>query len=112
MCACVLSCFSHVQLCDPVDCSLSGSSVHEILQARMLAGVGCHALLQRIFLFRDQTHVSYIPCVCRQVLLLLVLPGTMDVIVEAQVLLWAEMCMEVKKTYCGIRLAQLKSKIL
>ena len=31
--------------CDPVDCSLPGSSVHGILPT----GVGCHALLQGIF---------------------------------------------------------------
>ena len=35
-------------LCDPRDCSPPGSSVHGILQARIL-GVGCHALLQGIF---------------------------------------------------------------
>ena len=35
-------------LCDPVDCSLPGSSVHGILQAP--TGVGCHFLLQGIFL--------------------------------------------------------------
>ena len=34
-------------LCDPMDCSLPGSSVHGILQAR-ITGVGCHALLQEI----------------------------------------------------------------
>ena len=33
-------------LCDPMDCSLPGSSVHGILQAKILE---CHALLQRIF---------------------------------------------------------------
>ena len=33
-------------LCNPMDCSPPGSSVHRILQARM----GCHALLQGIFL--------------------------------------------------------------
>ena len=33
-------------LCDSMDCSLPGSSVHGILQARTL---GCHALLQGIF---------------------------------------------------------------
>ena len=31
-------------LCDPIDSSPSGSSVHRISQARIL-GVGCHALL-------------------------------------------------------------------
>ena len=31
-------------LSDPMDCSLPGSSVHGIFQARIL-GVGCHCLL-------------------------------------------------------------------
>ena len=35
--------------CCPMDCSLPGSSVQRILQAR-IHGVGCHALLQGIFL--------------------------------------------------------------
>ena len=39
VCACVLSRFSWVPLCNPMDCSPPGSSVH-----------GCHALLQGIFL--------------------------------------------------------------
>ena len=43
----VLSHFGRVPLCDPMDCSLPGSSVHGILQAR--TGMGCHALLQGIF---------------------------------------------------------------
>ena len=36
-------------LCNPMDCSLPGSSVHGMLQARIL-GVGCPFLLQGIFL--------------------------------------------------------------
>ena len=40
---------SCLTLCDPMDCSPSGSIVHGILQARMLVWVG-HALLQGIFL--------------------------------------------------------------
>ena len=32
----MLSCFSHVQLCNAMDCSPPGSSVHRILQARIL----------------------------------------------------------------------------
>ena len=36
MCACVLSCFSHVWLCDPMDRSLPVFSVYGILQARIL----------------------------------------------------------------------------
>ena len=43
VCVCVraymLSCFSCVRLCDPMDCSLPGSSVHEISQARILEWV-------------------------------------------------------------------------
>ena len=46
-------------LWDPVDCSLPGSSIHGILQAKILervaisfsnTGVDCHFLLQGIFL--------------------------------------------------------------
>ena len=37
--ACVLSCFSCVRLCDSMDCSSPGSSVHGILQARILEWV-------------------------------------------------------------------------
>ena len=36
MCVCVCESLSGVQLCDPMDCGLSGSSVHGILQARIL----------------------------------------------------------------------------
>ena len=41
--------FSHVQLfCDPMDCSLPGSSVHEDSQSKIIVVV-CHFLLQGIF---------------------------------------------------------------
>ena len=46
---CVLSCFSHVRLCDPMEYSLPDSSVHGVLQARILE-LSCYAILQRIFL--------------------------------------------------------------
>ena len=40
MCVCaytkLLRCFSHIQLRDPMDCSPPGSSVHGILQARII----------------------------------------------------------------------------
>ena len=49
---CMLSCFSHVWLYDPMDYSLPGFSVHGILQARILA-VGCHFLLQKIFSIQE-----------------------------------------------------------
>ena len=44
----------YLTFCDPMDCSLAGSSVHGIFQARVewvaiSTGVGCHFLLQGIF---------------------------------------------------------------
>ena len=54
--ACMLN---HFTLCDPVDCSLPGSSVHGILQARILEWVvmpSSRGSSQP----RDQTHISYI----------------------------------------------------
>ena len=39
---------SYLTLCHPMNCSQPGSSVHGILQARILEW-GCHALLQGIF---------------------------------------------------------------
>ena len=49
---CMLSCFSHVLLFVTLwDLSPPGSSVHGILQARIL-GVTCHFLLQEIFLIQ------------------------------------------------------------
>ena len=38
-CACMLGHFSGVQICDPMDCSPPGSSVHGILQVRILEWV-------------------------------------------------------------------------
>ena len=40
VCVCVCVCVQlHPTLCNPMDCSLPGSSVHEILQARILEWV-------------------------------------------------------------------------
>ena len=39
---------SYLTVCDPIDCSLSGSSVHGDSPGKN-TGVGCHALLQGIF---------------------------------------------------------------
>ena len=36
LCVCVLSHFSHIRHCNPMDCSPPDSSVHRILQARIL----------------------------------------------------------------------------
>ena len=55
---------SCLTLCDPVDCSPPGSSVHGILQARILKWVAMSSSKGSSRL-RDQTHVS---CTGRQIL--------------------------------------------
>ena len=65
---CVCVCDKWLQspptLCDPVDCGLPGSSVHEILQARMLEWVALPSY-RRYSKPRDGTHISYISCIGR-----------------------------------------------
>ena len=55
MCVCLVvqSCQT---LCDPMDCSLPGSSVHGGSPGKT-TGVGCYALLQGSSQPRDQTQV-------------------------------------------------------
>ena len=48
-CVCAKSLQSCPTLCNTLDQRQPGSSVHGILQARILTGVGCHALHQGIF---------------------------------------------------------------
>ena len=66
-CYAVLSHFSRGWLCDPMDCSPRGSSVHGILQARILEWAAMPSSRGSSRL-RDWTHVSYIYCTGRQVL--------------------------------------------
>ena len=47
-----------VTLCDPMDCSLPGSSVHRILKARIVEWVAVPSS-RGSSLPRDQTHISY-----------------------------------------------------
>ena len=72
----MLSCFSCVQLCDPMDCSPPGSSVHGILQARILEWVVIPFSKWSTWL-RDWTQVS---CICRQILYCLSHQGIWDFI--------------------------------
>ena len=55
---------SGLTLCDPMDCSPPGSTVHEIFPAR-IKGVCCHFLLQGIFPTKGLTPVLLH---CRQIL--------------------------------------------
>ena len=64
---CMLSHFRRVRLSVTLDCSLPGSSVHGILQARVLEWVAI--FYPRGFPWpRDWTHVSYVSCIGKQVL--------------------------------------------
>ena len=54
-------------LCDPVDCSLSGSPVHEIFQARILEWVAI-SFSGGSSQPRDQTRISCVSCINRQFL--------------------------------------------
>ena len=56
---CVLSHFSSIWLCDPMDCSLPGSSVHGILQARILEWVAMPSSRVSFWPW-DRIWVSYI----------------------------------------------------
>ena len=49
VCTCVPSHFSHIRLCDPMDCSPPGSSVHGDSPGKNTR-VGCCVFLQGIFL--------------------------------------------------------------
>ena len=60
----MLSC---VTLWDPMDCSLPSSSVHGILQERILEWVGMFSFRGSSG-HRDQTCISYISCTGRWVL--------------------------------------------
>ena len=56
---CVLSRLSCVTLCNPMSCSPSGSSVHGILQARILERIAVLSS-RRSSWSRDWTHISYV----------------------------------------------------
>ena len=64
---CVKLLHSHLTLCNPMDCSLPGFSLHGVLQARILecavmtsSGVSSWP--------KGWTHASYVPCIGEQVL--------------------------------------------
>ena len=67
VCVCVCVC-THTQscptLCNPMDCSLPGSSAHGIFQARIMEQVAI-SYCRGSFQPRDQTHISCISCIYR-----------------------------------------------
>ena len=63
----LLSCFSSVWLCDSLDCSPPGSSVHGIFQARILEWVAI-SLSKGSSRPKDQTHGSYVSYIGKRIL--------------------------------------------
>ena len=66
-CLCAMESESRAWLCDPMDCSPPGSSVHGVLQARRL---GCLAIVSSSRVSsqpREQTHISGISCIVRKI---------------------------------------------
>ena len=59
VCVCVSVAFSRVRLCDPMDCSSPGSSVHGLLQARILQQVAI-PFSRESSQPRDWAHISRI----------------------------------------------------
>ena len=69
VCVCVsVHVLNHVQLfCNPMDCNLPGSSVHGISQASILEWVAISSS-RGSSPPRDQTHISCIFCIGRQII--------------------------------------------
>ena len=66
-CMCILSHAVMPTLCDPLNCSPPGSSVHEIFHARILEWVAISSS-REFSLSRDQICISCISCIGRQIL--------------------------------------------
>ena len=67
ICKCTLSCLSCLTLCHSMDFSLPGSSVHGDSPGKN-TGVGCHALLQGIFLTQGSNPSLLCLLHCRRIL--------------------------------------------
>ena len=52
---------SCLTLCDPMDCSLPGSSIHGIFPGKII-GVGCYFLLQEIFITQGLNPCLHTSC--------------------------------------------------
>ena len=75
VCVCAKSLELCLTLYDPMDHSLPGTSVHEILQARILEWVAMHALLFGIFLTQGLSPHSLMPLHWQAGFLALAPPG-------------------------------------
>ena len=64
VCACAQSCLT---LCNPTACSPPGSSIHGIFQARLIEQIAI-SYSRGSSWSRDQTHITFISCLGRQIL--------------------------------------------
>ena len=67
LCCRCLAAKSRPTLCDPMNCSLPGSSIHGILQARILEWLAI-SFSKGTSPPRDQTSVSFVSCTGRRIL--------------------------------------------
>ena len=67
VCVCVCACVCVCVLCDPMDCSLLGSSIHGILQARILEWIAIPSSKGSSWP-NSWTLVSYVSCTGRWIL--------------------------------------------
>ena len=67
LCCRYLAAKSCPTLCDPMNCRLPGSSIHGILQARILEWLAI-SFSKGTSPPRDQTSVSYVSCIGRRIL--------------------------------------------
>ena len=75
---------SRLTLCNPMDCSPPGSSVHGILQARILAWVVMPSFRGSSWP-RDQSSISYVSCIGRKI----APPGKpLELILSSQIYDW------------------------
>ena len=96
MCVCACMCMMHAKslllcptLCDPMDCSPPGSSVHGIRQAGILGQVATPSSRGSSW-SRDWTHIFYVSC--RQACSLLLIPPGKRVCVCVCVCVVAKSC--------------------
>ena len=67
LCTCTKLVHLYLTPCNPMDCSLPSSSVHGILQARIVEWIS-RPLSKGSFRLRDGTHISCASCTGRQVI--------------------------------------------
>ena len=98
-------------LCDHMDCSPSGSSIHGIFQARILEWVAISSS-RGSSRPRDQTHVSCVSCIGRQILYQLSLQGNPDKKTDDVIKNWTKIKTTMKHECIPIRMTTIKQQVI